>query len=169
MSAVLLAGLRASGKSTLAPLLSQATDVACADLDDLTRDALGCATVREAWDTHGEPAFRAAELDQLRGWLAGRTGGVIALGGGTPMIDGFAGLLGDGAVMVYLHAAPGVLRARMADGDPDRPSLTGASALDEVESVYAVRDPVYRGLAAHVVDAEDRESAVLSRLLAVLA
>jgi len=123
------------------------------DLDDLTRGALGCSTVREAWESSGEPAFRRAELVALRRVLRDRPGVVVALGGGTPMIEGFAHVLPEGARLVYLHAPPGVLRSRLAEGDPDRPPLLGRSVLDEIGAVYDARDPVYRGLAHTVVDA----------------
>lgn len=166
MSAILLAGLRGSGKSTVAPALAEALGRAWVDLDDLTRASLGCATVRQAWESRGETAFRRAELGALRHALRDSPGQIVALGGGTPMIEGFAGVLPEGARLVYLHAPPAVLRSRLAEGDPDRPPLLGRSALDEVQEVYDARDPVYRGLAHAVVDAAGGRADTLRAVVA---
>ncbi len=39
--------------------------------------------------------------------------------------------------------------------DPNRPSLTGADPLDEIEAVFAARDPLYRELATHVIQIDE--------------
>jgi len=42
-----------------------------------------------------------------------------------------------------------------ATPDPNRPSLTGADPLDEIDEVFAARDPLYRELATHVIQIDD--------------
>ena len=150
-------GLRAAGKSTVARAVAARTGAPAIDLDDRTLRALGYPTIADAWRASGEPAFRAAECAALAEALA-EPPCVISLGGGTPMAPGADALLRDAAsagraVMVYLHAPPAVLRARLREGDPSRPALTGAGMLDEIDAVYAQRDPIYRALAADIVDA----------------
>lgn len=150
-------GLRAAGKSTVGRALAERTGVPVVDLDDRTLRALGFPTIADAWRSAGEPAFRAAESAALAIVLA-EPPCVVSLGGGTPMAPGADALLRDAvnagrAVVVYLHAPPAVLRARLREGDPARPSLTGTGMLDEIDAVYAQRDPIYRALAAHIVDA----------------
>ena len=155
--AVLLAGLRGSGKSTAGRLLADRLGRPFVDLDDATLARLGMASVESAWATLGEPAFRAAELEALAEALILSPDAVVALGGGTPMIDGFEDVARGRASVVYLHASPDALRERVEEGDPSRPPLTGggerASAVDEIAAVYAQRDPVYRRLAKRVVEA----------------
>jgi len=161
--AVLLAGLRGSGKSTAGRLLADRLGRPFVDLDDATLARLGMGSVESAWATLGEPAFRAAELEALAEAIELSPDAVVALGGGTPMIDGFEDVARGRASVVYLHAAPAALRARVRDGDPARPPLMtegtgegmgeGASAVEEIEAVYARRDPVYRRLAKRVVEA----------------
>lgn len=156
---LVLMGLRGSGKSTLARELAARSGASSIDLDEWTAAGLGCATVREAWDRHGENGFRAAEVGALRRALASDAR-IIALGGGTPTAPGAADLLGEARdqnriALIYLRCTPSELRARLA-GDPaamsNRPSLTGADPLDEIAAVFAARDPVYRALASRTLD-----------------
>ncbi|MCB9837810.1 MAG: shikimate kinase [Phycisphaeraceae bacterium] len=167
---ILLIGLRGSGKSTLGRLLARRLGVGFDDLDERTLARLGCASVAQAWASLGESAFRAAEVEALREAAAG--GGVIALGGGTPTAPGAgAAMLACGAITVYLRGEPPLLRARLegAIGD-DRPSLTGADPLDEIERVFARRDAPYRELADHTLElvAHEQPDETLRRLVGVI-
>ena len=118
-------------------------------------------------------AFRGAERTALDSELD-RLGRVIALGGGTPTADGCAELLREGQSadrcrVVYLKALPVTLRSRLESADnSDRPSLTGGDVLDEIETVFAQRDPLYMDIAESVihVDHVSLESS-LSALIAL--
>jgi shikimate kinase len=159
---LLLMGLRASGKSTVARRLARTLRVPAIDLDDAVRDHFLGATVRDIWATHGEPAFRLAETEALRAILAERivSPRIVALGGGTPTAPGAADALRDAtqrkaAMLVYLHAPPEHLAARLTAAETaNRPSLTGAGAAEEVARVYAERDPLYRELASAIVEVD---------------
>ena len=56
------------------------------------------------------------------------------------------------------------LRERFDDADADRPAMLGASAVGEIDEVYAARDGVYRGLAHETVSAEGTARDVLAVL-----
>lgn len=164
MMHVLLMGLRGSGKSTCGARLAAALGRRFVDLDDEVRRRMGTATVREAWDRFGEPAFRSEEIAALRDVLSEADEGlIVALGGGTPTVDGFDEE-SRGTLRVYLHAPADALRARLREGDQDRPALLGASAVDEIEEVYRARDGLYRELAHAVVDAGDGVEDTVSRV-----
>jgi len=171
--AVLLAGLRGCGKSTAGRLLADRLGRPFVDLDDATLARLGVGSVEEAWSALGEPAFRAAELEALAEALTLSPDAVVALGGGTPMIDGFADVARGRGAVVYLHASPEVLRGRVVDGDPARPPLMrpadggSVSAVEEIEAVYGLRDPVYRRLAKRVVEAGGSVGETAERLAGV--
>lgn len=173
---LILIGLRGSGKSTLARGLAARLSCAWADLDDVTPRELGCATVAEAWSTRGEPAFRAAEVMALSKVLSGDAR-VIALGGGTPTAPGNPGNPGAAELLraeqsagrarvIYLRASPAALRERLRGGmGANRPSLTGADPLAEIEEVFTRRDGPYRRIADRVIEVDElSEGAVLDRL-----
>lgn len=171
---ILLIGLRGSGKSTLGRQLADRMGLGFEDLDAVTLSAMGYATVSEAWDAEGEPAFRAAEAESLRVSIERmrNAGGVLALGGGTPMIPGAPEIIsGSGAATVYLRAEPGLLRDRLAGGaGADRPSLTGQDPIDEIERVFNDRDDRYRGIASQVLQlrAHEEPEETLGRLAGLI-
>lgn len=163
-------GLRASGKTTLGPKLAARAGTPFADLDDRTLELLGHPTIADAWRALGEPGFRDAEARALRAALT-EPRSVLALGGGTPTAPGAADLLRTNThagtiTLVYLHAPPDVLRARLREGDASRPSLTGGNMLDEIDAVYRARDPLYRELAGLVVDATTPPAAQIDSIMA---
>ncbi len=171
-SNLLIVGLRGCGKSTVGRALGQAQGRLFVDLDELTPRWLGARDVAEAWARAGELRFRDAEAQALRSVLSG-TGQVIALGGGTPTAPGAAGAIEatahEGrAVVAYLRCRPGVLRSRLsaqgADAQRNRPSLTGAGILDEIDEVFARRDGLYTRLASRVIDAERSLDEVIAAL-----
>lgn len=154
-------GLRGSGKTTVGRLAAARLGLAFIDLDDATSAALGAATVADAFRAAGEKAFRAAETGALSRALAG-DGRVVALGGGTPTAPGAADLLrrerdAGRARLIYLWADAQTLRTRLAATDlSQRPSLTGADPLTEIDAMLARRDPLLRELADEVVDTVGR-------------
>ena len=160
---LVLIGLRGSGKTTAGRLAAQRLDIAFADLDALALRDMGCASVEQAWREQGERAFRAAEARCLARALTHRRDDVLALGGGTPMIDTARHALQAAVVAgvvvgpVYLHAPPEVLAQRLLADPGDRPPLSDANLPDadlpdEVRGVYEKRDGVYQALAQDVVE-----------------
>lgn len=168
-AAIILMGLRGSGKSTIGAFVASASTRPMIDLDDRTAAELGASTPAEAIGRHGIEAFRAAEVRALRSALA--DGGVVlALGGRTPTAPGAVEILEsakrDGAALIYLHAEPGVLRDRLEATDhASRPSLTGRGMLDEIGEIYLRRDPLYRGLCTRLIETEGLDATAVARLI----
>lgn len=157
---LLLVGLRGSGKSTIGRALANHQNRPFLDLDDATAAFLHCDSVAEAWSRYGEPVFREAESRALSAALHD-SGRIIALGGGTPTAPGAAELIERAkrehrCIVAYLRCTPDELRGRLrslgAGAFTNRPSLTGAHPLDEIESVFAARDPLYRALATRELE-----------------
>lgn len=157
---IILLGLRGSGKSTLGKLLAARLITDFVDLDFVTAGLLGAASAADAIRAGGLPGFREAEVRALQ--MPRSTGaGVLALGGGTPTAHGaipaLLTLRTRGARLVYLRGGPSTLRARLSTTDLDaRPSLTGAPVLEEIDRLFAERDPLYRSLADNVVEIDGR-------------
>lgn len=172
-SHLILMGMRGAGKTTLGRAAALRLGCAFIDLDELTLRAMGAASVREAWERSGESGFREGEARALRDALA-RPAGVIAMGGGTPMAPGAAELLKAaaerGAAICYLRLPASALRARLRAAAPgDRPSLTGADPVAEIDAVLAAREAAYRGMATDVIEADGRSVDELAGLLAGIA
>ncbi len=161
-ASLLLLGLRGSGKSTLGRGLASRTGRAFIDLDDVTRDYLGYATIAELFEKVGEARFRAAEYRALvnQAFPMSRLGPVVALGGGTPTAPGASDFLEDAkkrgsARLVYLRASADALRKRLeAARNADRPSLTGQGVLEEIDEIFAARDPLYQQLADRIIEVD---------------
>ncbi|MCH8212408.1 MAG: shikimate kinase II [Planctomycetes bacterium] len=156
----LLIGPRGCGKSSVGQRLADLLQRPFVELDDLVLDTFAEPSVHEVWSVHGEPAWRAAEVQQLNGILE-KDGQVVALGGGTPMIEAAQQRLQDErqagrARLIYLACPASDLRRRLERNLGDRPSLTGAGSLDELEEVLKAREPTYRRLADVIVQATRR-------------
>ncbi len=164
---LVLIGLRASGKTTVAQALAARLGVFAVDLDDRVRHHLGCATVRDAFALVGEPAFRDAETRELRTALDGPTPCILALGGGTPTAPGAADRLRDAraqgrAWVVFLDPPLERLAARLAADAGDRPSLTGRGVVEEIAMVAEARRPLYAALADLVLRDEGAPETITS-------
>ena len=125
------------------------------------RDVLGEAMeVRRRADRNAASGARGATRPPSPGKPAEHHPpvGVVALGGGTPTAPGADQMLREaaaaGASIFYLHASAPTLRARLTDGDPNRPALTGAGLLAEIDEILDARDTLYRSLASAVVETD---------------
>lgn len=152
-------GLRGSGKTTIGRLLAQRTGRPFVDLDDRALAHFAETTVTEVWRVHGEPAWRDAEALALRELLAGHEE-IVALGGGTPMIDDARGQIehhrrAGTATVVYLRCDALELSRRLAADTGDRPSLTGTDPVSEIRGVLDAREPTYHALADLEYDVSD--------------
>lgn len=167
--AIALVGARGAGKTTVGRALARVTGRAFVDLDDEVERHAG-ATISHLLTTRGEDAFRALEVRALREVLDRAPGAVIATGGGTPTRDDARALLRARTTVVYLRAAPEVLAARVvADAGRARPALRPGGPLAEARLIVAEREPVYRDVARHVVDASRDVDEVVASIIDVMA
>jgi shikimate kinase len=156
---LILIGLRCSGKTTVANMLGARTGLSVADLDQFALALLGKTSIVEAWRTVGQRVWREAEAKSLDDLLRGHSG-ILALGGGTPMIESaFAALRRyrqrPASRIIYLRARPETLARRIEHEAGDRPSLTGQSIAAEMEPIFAQRDARFAELAHLVIETDD--------------
>lgn len=118
---IVLVGFMAAGKSTVGRMLAARLGWSCVDFDERIRERAGRPPgqiIRE----EGEAAFRSLEA-QLTAELAGRTGLVLAPGGGWGADPARAATLGPGAVRVWLRITVDEALRRAGAEKLDRPLL----------------------------------------------
>jgi shikimate dehydrogenase len=119
---VALVGFMGSGKTTAGRLLAGELGLDFADSDEWIEQRTG-RSVPDIFRRDGESFFRELETLVLSDILAGRGGVVCACGGGSMESGANRALAAANAVVVWLHAAPAVCRARI-DAAP-RPLIDG--------------------------------------------
>lgn len=151
---IYLVGYRGAGKSTIGPLLAKSLTWSFVDCDREVEKMCG-QTVKELFDSGGEPLFRAMESELLSKY-AQLNNVVVAWGGGIVLAPNSIRRLKDGWC-VWLQASPGTLWSRLqADTENPRPALTTLTGIDEVQKVLADRTPLYQQVADLVVSTENR-------------
>jgi shikimate kinase len=164
MAAILIIGMRGSGKTSVGALVAKELGARFVDLDAEVLAREGYGSVASMWESKGQAAFREAETRTLESLLREQAGGrtVIALGGGAPTAPGAAGVIeaarNDGrARVVYLRCSLETLESRLRATiavDANRPSVTGGDPVRELGELLRVREPVYRALCDAEVDGE---------------
>lgn len=156
---VVLMGYRCSGKTSSGRGLAERLGFSFYDTDAMVERQSGLSIPRivaeQGWD-----AFRQAERAVIRE-LSGTDCGIIALGGGAILDSRNVESLKGNGFFVWLIASAETIAARMVKDEAsgnDRPSLTGASSITEIEEVLAEREPLYRSLADLVVDTTEMEA-----------
>jgi len=150
---IVLIGYRGSGKTSVGRELARLLGRPFFDSDRMVFAKTG-RTVREIVEAGGWPAFREAEKAVIAE-LSALDQAVISLGGGAVMDPENVTALRERGKFVWLRADARTLAGRIRNdesGTGQRPSLTGAGTLEEVERVLAERLPVYRAVADLAVD-----------------
>ncbi|MBX9623516.1 MAG: shikimate kinase AroL [Gemmataceae bacterium] len=151
---ILLVGPRGSGKTTVGRALAARLGWAFADADEHIEAAVG-KTIAAIFAAEGQGGFRDREAAALAE-LCGRTDTVVATGGGAVLRPANRELLRRSGFVVWLNVTPEVAWERL-QADPTtaarRPNLTATGGLDEVRTLIAAREPLYRQTAHLAVPA----------------
>lgn len=154
---LVLVGMMGSGKSTIGRLLAQRLGRPLLDSDEMIEHREG-RTVRDIFQSNGEPAFRAIETEALLECLASKELAVIAAAGGVVLgADNRAALRASGARVVWLTANISLLLERVKHGG-HRPLLDN----DPEGTLIAMRDSreaLYREVADVVISVDGRSIA----------
>lgn len=136
---VYLVGFMGSGKTTVGRLLAARRSVPFVDLDAALESMTG-HTIRETFESHGEPWFREREAELLKG-TASLPRAVVALGGGTFVFPENAAFVRRHGVSVFLDVPIDVIVERLEGKTADRPLF---SSIDEARALYESRLSFYR-------------------------
>ena len=144
---IVLVGMRGAGKSTLGRALAAHLDADFVDSDEAFTQRHG--PISEYVAARGWTAFREVETQIIDEELRPRR--VVALGGGSLETGATRERLRRRAAVIYLEATSALLRNRIAGSD--RPSVTGAPIVTEVDDLLFQRAPLYQEVADRTVDA----------------
>lgn len=142
---VCLIGYRGTGKSSVGRLLAARLNWPWIDTDDRVATTAGMS-IREIFATRGESAFRSLEKAALAEALSAPRG-VISVGGGAVLDADNRRAMRSTALCLWLTASLDRLAERLrADprGAAQRPPLTALPDLEELRTLMARREPLYR-------------------------
>jgi len=161
---VALLGCRGCGKTSVGRLVAQQLGWEFVDTDGLVEARAG-RTIAEIFQADGEAAFRALERQVLVEAL-GHPRCVVSVGGGAVLNADSRDDLRRLALCIWLTAPPAELHRRIQSDQrspAQRPPLTDAGGLAEVEQILAQRWALYEAVAAHVVETTGRGVAAVAQ------
>jgi len=150
---IILIGYMGSGKSTVGRKAAKAVEYNFLDTDALIEKEEGM-TISRLFEEKGEPYFREKETETIRKLIAEPKGNIIATGGGLPMKEGNAELLKELGTVIYLKAETDTLMKRLS-GDNARPLLKNGDLREKIETMLAIRGPVYEATADLVLQTDN--------------
>jgi shikimate kinase len=150
---IALVGMPGSGKSTVGRHVARHLGLPFIDTDQVIEQRIGCS-IREYFETQGEPAFR--DIEQAVIDEATQLGGhVIATGGGAVLCEANRSVLNSRTTVVYLRSTPEDLARRLRH-DTHRPLLQqqggAADPLRRLRTLFQERDPLYRRCAHFIIE-----------------
>ena len=145
---IVLIGMMGSGKTTVGKLLAQRLRRPFVDTDALIEEQEG-RSIPDIFARDGEEVFRALEQKIARE-LSGKSGLVIACGGGLPTQEEAIAALKENGLVFWLDRDPGETYDSL--NVSHRP--LARSGRDDFIERYHGRAPTYRNWSDHVVRAE---------------
>ena len=148
---IFLVGPMGAGKSTIGKYLAQHLKLRFADTDTEIEARTG-ADIPWIFDVEGEAGFREREVqvvEEMTTW----DDIVLATGGGVVMRPENRQALGARGYVVYLHATVEE-QVRRTRRDRRRPLLQKGDPEQVLRALMAIRDPLYREIADHIIDTD---------------
>ncbi|MDO4576100.1 MAG: shikimate kinase [Planctomycetia bacterium] len=150
-----LIGYRATGKTTIAKLLSERLGAPWVDSDREIERQAG-KSIAQIFADDGETAFRDFE-QRVIFELCQSDERILATGGGAVMREKTRETLRSAGPVLWLTASAETIAKRMA-GDAStaasRPNLTNLPQLDEIRTLLELREPMYRETASVEITTE---------------
>ncbi len=148
---IFLVGPMGAGKSTIGKYLAQQLKLRFADTDTEIEERTG-ADIPWIFDVEGEPGFRDREqqvVEEMTLW----DDIVLATGGGVVMRPENRQALAARGFVIYLHATVDE-QVRRTRRDQRRPLLQTGNPEAVLRSLMAIRDPLYREIADHIIETD---------------
>jgi shikimate kinase len=140
-----------AGKTTIGKYLAQQLNLSFADTDTEIEHRTG-ADIPWIFDVEGEEGFRDREqqvVEEMTRW----DDVVLATGGGVVLREANRSALASRGFVIYLHATVQE-QSRRTRHDKRRPLLQTEDPAAVLRELMAVRDPLYREIADHIIDTD---------------
>lgn len=138
-----------AGKSTVGKVLAKKLGRRFLDADHVIEERCG-VKIPVIFEMEGEAGFRKREAQTIRDVTA-EENIILATGGGAVLLPENRKALSERGTVIYLHANPVELWHR-TKGSEGRPLLKTGDPKKILENLYAVRDPLYREIADHIIE-----------------
>lgn len=127
MKKIILLGYMGCGKSTIAKLIAEITNLKALDLDNCIENTTN-TSINNLFATKGELYFRKLEHEILSELMNNQDSFVLSLGGGTPCYANNHELLkGENVISIYLNASIPTLYNRLINEKENRPLIADKS------------------------------------------
>lgn len=138
-----------AGKSTVGKLLAKKLGRRFLDADHVIEERCG-VKIPVIFEMEGEDGFRKREAQVIND-ITAEHDVILATGGGAVLLPENRQCLSERGTVIYLHANPIELWHRTKGGE-GRPLLRNGDAKKILENLYAIRDPLYREIADHIIE-----------------
>ncbi len=162
---IVLIGMRGSGKTAVGKLLAEKLGKQFIEMDELIVQKMGMS-IPEIVSKHGWDKFREVEAEVCRE-VAQLDDAVNATGGGVVTRQENIRELRKKGKLVWLDVSLDTLLRRIGD-DPNRPSLTGKSQREDMETTLKERRPIYERAADYIIDTEDKTPKEITEVIVQL-
>lgn len=162
---IVLCGFMGCGKSTVGRKLARMLSLSFIDMDAHIEQRSGMA-ISEIFAQFGEDRFRELEYEAAVE-LSGRTGQVIATGGGALIFERNVHALKRTGKIVLLDVTLNDVKRRLY-ADTTRPLLQRADRDKAMQELYEARLPLYRAAADYVISAGAPPKKVCDKILTEL-
>ena len=157
---IVLIGYRGCGKTTIGRRLADRLWWPFVDTDDIVQKKVG-KSIADIFEQHGEKRFRDLESEAVKE-VAKLQEHVISLGGGAVLRPENVQVLRKADhKLVYLKCEPQELFKRI-QADPNsashRPNLTPKGGLEEITTLLAEREPLYRAAMTAELDVTNQSA-----------
>ena len=149
MKTIFLCGFMGCGKSTIGRLLAKKLGRNFIDLDDHIEKTQG-KSISEIFQSDGEEFFRRLETDSLK--TLGKSGAVIATGGGALLSEQNARIAAENGVTVFIDVPFDIFYQRIKN-DKSRP-IAFNSTKEQLKERYDARRPLYRKNSSLIVSGD---------------
>ncbi|MCY4228732.1 MAG: shikimate kinase [Gammaproteobacteria bacterium] len=160
-SNVYLIGPMGVGKTTVGSKLAQLIGFEFLDTDHELEQRTG-VTVAHIFELEGEDGFRSRETRLLEE-IAKCNDRVVATGGGAVLYDSNRKTIRESGKVMYLTASLEFLWDRVRQST-HRPLLHTEDPYSTLKEIHRQRDPIYRGVADHVIEISPTSEKTASRI-----